>query len=198
MKRVRWLRAVLRAPSRSTRSCEGRGWGRTLFFSRNQRVVAPLERRLWEMNLRKFSTSQPLRRIPTLETFEQVKSSQVKSSQVKSRAIKSSENTSCHPHKHNPKDADAAPPSHGTSVQVRTMVALELQLGAAAGVPDGEFLRFQLCPFDSWDGSGMGVCASSGAMPECGDGSAHCVDVLHVGVKRDPTNFSTSAMRVTL
>ena len=38
---------------------------------------------------------------------------------------------------------------------------------------DGEFLRFQLCPFDSWDGSGMGVCASSGALPECGDGSAH-------------------------
>ena len=57
------------------------------------------------------------------------------------------------------------------------MVALELQLGAAAGVPDGEFLRFQLCPFDSWDGSGMGVCASSGALPECGDGSAHWVEV---------------------
>ena len=42
---------------------------------------------------------------------------------------------------------------------------------------DGEFLRFQLCPFDSWDGSGMGVCASSGALPECGDGSAHWVEV---------------------
>ena len=25
-----------------------------------------------------------------------------------------------------------------------------------------------------------------------------CADVLHVGVKRDPTNFSTRAMRVTL
>ena len=26
----------------------------------------------------------------------------------------------------------------------------------------------------------------------------HDIDVLHVGVKRDPTNFSTPAMRVTL